>query len=128
MPNLFVSKYSQSDEQFYYVAGSTVETKARANLDFGVKDKKGRSLGMFRSVRYEVVTLEEGEHNPRNYCLYKVDAPLAYFIGFAQQTRDGVCFGGSCITVRNVDRAALEAELDLRIERARQVALKKYGA
>ena len=127
MPNLFVSKYSQSNEQFYYVAQSTTETKVRGNIDFGVKDKKGRSIGMFRSVRFETITLEEGAHDPKNCRLHKVGEPLAYFVGFAQQTRDGVCFGGSFITVRNVDRAALEAELDQRIERARQVAVKKHS-
>jgi hypothetical protein len=98
----------------------------RAVVDFGVRDAKGRAVGMLRRVDHEAVTL--AEQKPAGGCamLHRVGAPLARFVGTAISTRNGSAFGSATVSVWAQTPADCAAQLDARIERARKLAARKF--
>lgn len=112
---------------YNYVESQTDRiVQAREIVDFGVKDSKGRAVGMMRRINHETRTLR-AERPLNGGWIWPVGAPLERFAGFACSTRDNSCFGSADIRVYGATEAEVAAELDKRIERARRIALKKHA-
>lgn len=119
---LFVSV---SGERYWRVKRHTTQVRKSEEIDFGVRDAKGRAVGMWRRwdfVSFEFRTDDSGGE------LLKEGSHLNRFEGYAQATRDGKSFGGSWIHILGESEEALVAELEKRIEQARRLAVKKFGS
>lgn len=116
---LFVSV---SGERYWRVKRHTTRVRLNEQIDFGVRDAKGRAVGMWR--RWDFVSFELGTDSGE---LLKEGSHLNRFEGYAQATRDGKSFGGSWIHILGESEEALVAELEKRIGQARRLAVKKFG-
>lgn len=118
----------QSGATYNYVENTRFDqVEPYTIVDFGLVDKKGRAIGMNRSVSRREVTLRKTAPQNGFGTMHEVGRPLVEFVGRAQQTRNTAPYGGASVVVYAETAEACIAELDARIERARKAAQRKWG-
>lgn len=117
---------SSDGKQHHYVKRDRSPVSERESVAFGVADAKGRAVGMWRRV--DLVQLQVLDERPElGGEIREVGAPLTWYEGRALSTRDGASFGSADVLVKCESAEQANAELDRRIERARKIALRKFG-
>lgn len=97
----------------------SIELIAEESHDFGLKDKKGRAMG----VRTYLRVLEQVPV-PGGQTYGSPAAPGTYYRANTDITRNGSWFGASTRAFETTDRAEAEAWLARRVEVARKGAIK----
>lgn len=111
----------------------STEVVARTVVDFGLKDAKGRAVGMSRRATHQVVKFHEQEPAKGQWGGYEcrmlpADHPAEWFEVRGISTRNGAGFGSADVCVKAPTLEAALAEFDARVERARKLAARKFGA
>lgn len=107
------------------------ETRTRvadvATVDFGLRDAKGRAVGMLRWIDHVAIELDDSGVEHKYGRLLEVGKPTNFFAAQAISARNGEVFGSARVYVTGATLEEVTAEIDARIERARKAAQKKFA-